>query len=338
MQSPALRQEKPHVFRNRFSPIQQVFQRRLFRTVRMTPLRRSLQLLWVSKQDQFLCRLGHSKHIRQRHLAGFINKERVHAFERSFGRPQPRCPPENIDLVRAQRRKSLLIVFLRHRDSVALLTIFFPMHASHAGCIFSPRGFNHIVEKFPDHLMTQCGRANCFALFYKLANHARARVRFSRTRRALNGKDGVLQGERNSTRRVFRPLRGQGIELLPIQKARRPAEQQIASCTIVSRRINAVLRNPRANSIERAGLGICRQRGIPHVDGRGMGVGGFFRFLDVRDSFHMVDGDDFAELLIAEVHALTNTHVALLWIERIAVRRHLPPRVDSLHKTQLRQT
>src|SRR5580698_7942354 len=62
----------------------------------MAPLLRLLQLLWIAQQDKAAPSRCAGQHIRQRHLAGLVDKEDVDRPHEFLARPEPRSASEHV--------------------------------------------------------------------------------------------------------------------------------------------------------------------------------------------------------------------------------------------------
>src|SRR5579863_9597603 len=81
MESPGLFEKESPVRGNGFVSPKQMFQGRFFRSFRMTPFERLVQLLRITEQHETLRRLRDGKNVRERHLARFINEQNIYRLK-----------------------------------------------------------------------------------------------------------------------------------------------------------------------------------------------------------------------------------------------------------------
>ena len=262
-------------------------------------------------------------------MTGFVNEQHVDRFKRRCARPQPGGAADDIDLAVAQGVESFVVTF-GDGDAVFGFAFVFAMHTAN---FF--RSTANTFQEIANNFVTGGGDPDFLSLFHQVANHARAGARLARPWRSLNRESRMVESQNDAAGRGVRRFRRALVEFFFFEQPRRPAQQQIAGRLKRARRLQAIRRNPFAQTKQRAGvfLGLVDSR--PDVNRVRMVGGAGFCFLDLNGARDDIDRLDGAEFFVAAVKFGFCARVRFLVGEGVEVDGNFAFDAQSLDPLQL---
>ena len=155
-------------------------------------LHRLFELPRVAQEHDAVCRLRDRQDVRQRHLCGLVDEQHIDGLPRVGAGPQPSCAAGDV-ASRCRSPESSVVVVGRELQPGTLAVPFRTLSGcSGSATPISAAGFNHFIEEVADDLVAVGCDADLLARRDQSANHARAGVSLSRSRRPLNGKHAAV--------------------------------------------------------------------------------------------------------------------------------------------------
>ena len=194
----------------------------------MTGLLGLLELLRVAQQDDVLGGTRYGKHVRERHLSRFVDKQDVDTFRKVRSRPQPRRATQNaIATLSKQRVYALVVVERVQRRRRSFLGAAFVQTLEVVKSAFV-RDLNGVGQQVSNHLVAHGRDADALSASHQVDNHVRARVGLSRARRSLDRQDAVFERPSEAAGGLELCLVGDGCQSVHVaRKARRAPEEQV---------------------------------------------------------------------------------------------------------------